>query len=449
MKKNRLEIFGLVLAMSAMLLGGCGNNDVDNVKADLEADVENATGTDVVSEKSDNIVSLDYNVDMPDGRVVSVKADVDTSVKKAKVYDTEIFERKNEDFVTLANKFFDNGEYEIIKPDVVCSSEEAVEYYNRFKADADKAAKENGFTLNDTAVLEKMGAYELMTDFESVAENAEGDLAPYQELVDGQIIYNTYDYTYAGTMKGNYNGEPWVIFYYNYWCTEDSMTYMYEDCIAVPYDKASETPIIDEEYDTQDSENKEGYEAGKKAADEFIDRLELDNWDLVYSTYVASRNKKIDKQFSYSYAPCPEGVNSQFIDSDLIYLDSKGRESSIDKKGIMIVAGKSGINYIRLNDFYDININRDKEADLMEFDEIDAIFKDTIANKQLDVYTAKIYVTDVKLGYTTVSYGEDKNSYMPVWIYYYKDYNSLYDGKSALVMINAVDGELIRADYQY
>lgn len=195
---------GITLVILALSLSGCGNGrkaDREEIADDLNAQGGTASGSDAYNVDMNGEEGIpehiSYSVTNGYGSEVKVDADVSASgYGQAAIYDVKPVTIDEEVIKGYADKLFDNGSYEVVKPYSICSMDELQaekalleEIIAGYEESGKRDILPNHLMINLGVVETYMEEY----DANSVRELGEDELIVEEEMDgfigDGQLLF--------------------------------------------------------------------------------------------------------------------------------------------------------------------------------------------------------------------------------------------------------------------
>lgn len=487
-----------------LLLGvtGCGRADRSQIEADISkvnAGMETASDEDpsgnMLGEIPEHIAYEKINDS--NGNCIKVDAAVIVpEIPSYGVYKENHIDINDAYLKTMAEKLFDRGEYEQIKPAWMCTQEELEkeqEYINRLVStyDLDALAINYGGAKEDIAeVCLPDWLYYLYHYYNEVSYDGSTEA----ELTEGKLIYGYEDFYDAYdkeasreyntcALRGTVDGREWILYYENVvndgvWLAKvvegpasssrGSIVSFMKGCnqnmlVLAPVDSRSVGGI---EICSQDNyletnlygENASDEEQCRRMVYDFAEEMGLaDSMDIVCvnNCIVTDEegNRSLDGYRMYM-APVIDGVQNYFSDMACLHIENESYDTNAWQEYIAFDVSSEGVGNVFIGDRYEIGECMSQQAGMLTFEQADMIAQKHM-QELVDTSTVGTAYFDtidrIELVYATVRYDEGY-SMIPVWMYYLR-YDRAYMFRQAYFGINAVDGSIVNVvysgDYDY
>lgn len=413
---------------------GCSKNAKDNNAADLNGNNDFASNSDanaINNYKSGS--SLQYTVQSSNGTKIIVDANIPEMYKeKIDVYAETIIDMSDEYAIQYAKSVFDNGEYEIVKPLMVCNEEELKEVKARLENEA--------LNYNSNEIPERINIE--IEQVDSYLENYRSH--ENTETESDKVLYK-FDTILVGSIKGKIDDEEWIM---NFECGyQDNKVLMidirpYGDHYYWDYDGTCGME--------EDSVNNPcDLESSKKLANQTIEKLGFENMAIIDIKHIIPDGGKSSNAAGYyfTYGKSIDGVSAVYSDFINAYID--GMNISSEQEYIRVCINDDGIMSVSYGDSYKTGEVLSQNSSVMGIEEIDNIARSQMVEYIENNSDEDIKITEIAFGYMTVTYDGVGYSLVPVWIYYSSTTDDSIEGKYPLFAINALDGVVIQFENVY
>ena len=457
MKKKFVRI---LVCVTLFCMTGCGKARREEIKQDLNVvDADYATQTDGDEKNIGEIPGhLSYTVqsETNDTKVV-VDADVEsTGIDNINVYEMKKWELDEDTLKTFADNFFDDGQYEVIKPYAISSREELL----------DEQAYLKQITEGRTYIPNELNGNEIVYyldhyDESQVMDMPEGKLfcevpALYRMNAQGEPME-----IMTCRLRGDVDGKRWELL-----CTQDCSTYDLElpndyyilkAYILEPMhyqwkDVSMDSPLV----------NSCDFDGAEKTASDFLTQIGYEDMKLlrVVQTYCDDMVDNLNGYnclFGYSMDEIETMLSCNFLNPKSFILSSYNGEpngqNSASQFYIRINICKDGITSFEIVQPYTVGEKMSEHVECLAFEQVDEIAR-AYMQERLDGEDAlsessTTNFDTVRLQYVTVQYENNQYVLAPVWVYYGRASSYMADYCSALFGVMAIDGSVIEMDEDY
>lgn len=448
------RIYLLSIIMSAVFLfTACGKATKDDIANDLKenAGIVASDGNAVEDEVSEIPDTISYVV-MSGGRSTNVDAKIYADgYGDVPTFAVTECEDKDEFVLKYANKLFDKGEFENIKPCEILNREELekeIQFYEE-RYSGSNGDSQNRYTEYIEWTLEKFDdtKYVDYPDDNIVYTITEKPVAWDEagEEIDSNTII-TYE---QARLRGYVDGRLWIM---NYMDTYDDSVigeqiYHHEN---IPYFDAY---CIDDEYliadtlgmDEENVNNPCDRESAEGLARQFLSRHGMDNMELLHIVHndirLTEETSTVDgytmifgmshngAHLLFSYGACEANMvptNEQNIFATQPYVEVR-----VSSKGVYEII-------IRGN--YDEPEILSEETTMLSFEQVNEVAKVELAN------TVTRDIGCIEFGYLYITYDGLSYAIVPVWRYYEVGSERDTTDKKPALTICALDGSVIYND---
>ncbi|MCM1288054.1 MAG: DUF6034 family protein [Clostridium sp.] len=457
--KRRYTFKNTALISTLIILTGiftaCGKPSEEDIAKDLGGDVTAATISDAAPIEEEIPKKLNYTINGAQG-TIEVDADVYADGYGAvPTYNLKKYEKDDEWLAQHAENFFDDGEYENVKPYRVCSLEEL----EQEKSFCEELLSQYGTSDPAYSIIEKE-----KTDIERAIDNYVE--AEYVKYPDDKLIYEfdssiisqdgkPLNYERAH-LKGQADGKLWYMSYergnYTGIAIDDEI---YEDPMGCLYGVCPEnTPNI--EYTTKNDigvPNKCDRGMAEKEAEKLLEAFGLENMKLVNITFLRVATDENDDGeyvldgYSLTYALSVNGV-------DLLYGASAatvGEETHMNNMAVQpfikIEVSSDGIFGFCMYEQYEIGDALAKSSSMLSFEQVNNEVK-SYYEQALDYNRINVKISEVRFGYVCITYDGISYAMVPAWRYFMVVNSNI--ANYPLITVNALDGSfLLTGDYSY
>lgn len=440
------------LLVATGVLSACGKTDRDDIAKDLSENVTyTATKGDAEPVTDEDIPEkLTYTISGSEG-TIKVNADVYADgYGNIPTYNIIKCEKDDAWLDGYAKKFFDDGEYENVKPYRFCSM--------------DELTQEKSFCEELLSQLEVTdGGYETMMTEKSYIESEIEDYAEteYVKYPDNKLIYE-YDTDivlpsgktlnsarahlkgevdgklwYMNYERGNYdNINDWPEDYLETWGNyEEQKDYLYGFC---PENMPNIMYAMDMDMGYP---NKYERETAEKEAEKLLKDLGLENMEQIHITplRVDGDDDFMLDGYIITYAPSVNGVALLYgTSSEYVGAENSNTESlSIaGQPFVKIGVSSAGIFEFAIYEQYEIGDALTGSSSMISFEQIDnqvkSMFETFVASKM------DVEIDAVRFGYICITYDGISYAMVPAWRYYMNTPGGVSDWP--FITVCALDG---------
>lgn len=461
--KRKYYLISVCLIGAMLCMAGCGKSDREDIEQDLhilETDTDDATQTDSgVSDVGNIPEHLNYTLQSESN---NTKAVVDADVYASSVENMHVYEMTkqdmNEDTLrAFADDFFDNGEYEVVKPYAISSREELLNEQSYLNSLQEGREHRQDALIGYNAIVYYLDHYS-----ETQAQDMQEGTLFYEVPALGRKDANGEPLQIMTCrMRGDVNGERWELL-----CTQDFTNYnnlSFSDDYYILRAYSLEPMHCQWDNVSMDSKlsNLCSVEDAQKAAEEWLEKMGYENMALLKmsQTYCDDMLDTLDGynfEFGYSFDDIETVYTGNlYVATSSYYLASYNgeitSENATNQPYIRMLVCSNGVNGFEIS--YPFYMESEKISDQVEclsFDQVDGIARAYIQELlNGDEPLSESNTTDfdfVRLQYVTVQY-EDKQCVMvPVWVYYGRASNFASDFTHAMFGVMAIDGSVIEME---
>lgn len=458
-KSARKKVGGILSSMLALslILAGCGKPGGKDLAEDMNRANDNvSSGSDAEDISTGNDLAgipenISYKLSSPSGNnTAEVDAEViSAGYDKVGVYSANRIEMDEDYLKNLADKLFDGGKYQAVKPYGACSMEEleAEEtYFLGIKAEAEA----DGYEFSYSWLLEIEHAKEVW-DSTQVAEWQEGAI----------IWKNTADGCASARLRGEIDG---LVYELEFRKIEGNGEHIETYSLSVtPLSRYSSIyTLSDPEYNlskTLYGENKYSQEDAKRYACDLVKKLGFSDMELADFCDIVVFEDDVENLYMDGYRMFfvrnIGGVQNILCKNSYTLLAGDGALDESVKGGcqeyLTIDVNSHGLVSMTFNPRYELASMSD-QAEKLSFEQVDAVAQDYMQKKinSYDEYKGKYTekVAEVRLGYMTVLY-ENQYVLAPVWVYINAHAFENQPMEDAWFGVNALDGSIIQLTYDY
>lgn len=465
--KRRLFICIIVLAL---VVAGCGkkeSQEIDDKLSSLdnaESGVEEESTEDSEIYNTPESVSYEVQGKLTSGMVTKVEAEVKAQqTDDISVYSLSYTPMDDEYVKGYADKLFDNGEYEIIKPYEISSLEELNEERNHYidiwsyYGGIDGAGKKNHYGVYGPIFIGPEDNI-LMID-QQVSGFQESNVVVYK---DNQLLYEeSYDsFDDAGNisgeviakkakLRGTVAGEEWELRGYS--ANENNM-YAYDIMVMNKVYISTEVVGCIGVNDFATScygENILDIDTARADAESFLKKLGFEKIDNIHTFQLVTKvdDKEVNDGYRFIFAPKYDSLpvaflNGFYVNDNPTYAKVLGLEQACFQEYIHINITSEGIIEVSFYKGYDQSEELTDDAELLSFDDVDVAAKKYMEESFPYVVT----IANIDLEYVITYYGEEDYALVPVWLY---STETDVDGwGSTCFGVNALDGSIIEFGFK-
>lgn len=460
--KRKYYLISVCLIGAMLCMAGCGKSDREEIEEDLhvlETDTDDATQTDSDGSDVGNIPEhLSYTLQSESN---SNKAVVDADVYASGVENMHVYEMAKQDMDddtlrAFADDFFDNGEYEVVKPYAISSREELL----------DEQSYLNSLMEGREHYPDVCMGYDIVYYLDHYSETQAQDMQEGAMFCEVPALNRTDAngeplQIKTCRMRGDVNGERWELL-----CTQDYINY-YND-LSFPDDyyilKAYSLEPMRYQWGDVSLDSKLSNlcnaEDAQKTAEELLVEMGYENMTLLKTsqTYCDDMADTLDGYnflFGYSFDDIETVLAGGISSANSYYLASYNGEitskNATNQLYIRVRVCSNGINGFEIS--YPYYMESEKISDCVEclsFDQVDGIARAYIQELlNGDEPLSESNTTDfdfVRLQYVTVQYEDKQYVLAPVWVYYGRASNYISDYCCAMFGVMAIDGSVIELE---
>ncbi len=368
---------------------------------------------------------------------------------------------------SYADKLFDNGEYEVIKPLGICSEEEL----NAERNHASLVLEYYGGQSRAGQKYYKLPCLTTQWAPEDIINNIDNELSEYEEsdyveLPEGQLLYeetiednsdSSEDEAITNRKKirlrGMVDGQEW-----------DMVVQYVEPVGGIPYgvismsNNYSDTILqgymaIDDMSSMHYGENNVDIDEARQDAINALSKLGFEELDNIYTYNVLCADSYTIKMgdmvydgtkksgycfiFARRYGNLDVGYVAHGAGS-LTSTTVHGEEQGNIQEYIYVTVTADGIYNISFSTGYEITEKLSDDSKLMDFDYINDMAIKYIEERPITM----IDIGKIELKYIATYYDEEGYALVPVWIYY-NSMESSYDEPFSRFGVNALDGSIV------
>lgn len=465
MKKTlriKRAVFISALLIATGIFTACGKADRKDIERDLSENVtsDSATQSDAESTGKDIPEKLTYTVNGAYG-TIKVNADVYADgYGNVPVYNIKKYEKDDAWLDGYAKKFFDDGEYENVKPYMFCS--------------LDELKQEKSFCEELLSQYEAQDpAYRMiMKEKEEIEFQMEGYVEDPQ-YPDDKLIYKwsystrgqDFDYEEA-CLKGEAGGKLWYMNYahgvyasIDYVSDEDLENFVdIKEQMGCLYGYCPEnTPdimyIMDMELGLP---NECERETAEKEAEKLLEDFGFENMKEVNITPLRVNLDENDDEkyrldgYIITYAPSVNGIDvlygtsSEYVSVDYSIADAVP-DNVAGQPFVKIGVSSDGIFEFFIYDQYEIGDTLSETPSMLSFEQVDSQvkshFESLLDHTQADW---DIEIDRVQFGYVCITYDGISYAMVPAWRYYMHVAGT--SAKFPFVTLCALDGTWLFQD---
>ena len=455
MKKSHVKskVFIAILLIATGVFTACEKSDKEDIARDLSENVtsDSATKSDAGSAVDEDIPEkLTYTLSGAQG-TFKVNADVYADgYGNVPTYNIKKCEKNDEWLEGYAKKFFDDGEYENIKPYMFCSFDELKQ---------EKNFCEELLSRYEPSDL----AYEVImkekSDIESEIEDYVED--DYVQYPDKKLIYE-FDTDLASQggkvlncerahLKGEADGKLWYMNYERgkYADIENVEDVLYDDSVGCLYGVCLENipNIIYSMSMDIGFPNKCERETAEKEAEKLLERLGFENMKQICISQLrvdTDEDYMLDG-YSITYGPSVNGIDLLYgTCAEKIIVEVQGTGELSDNMAVQpfvkIVVTSDGIFGFCIFEQYEIGEALAGNSSMLSFEQVDSQVKN-VYGSIIEYNRTDIEISEVRFGYVCITYDGISYAMVPVWRYYETD--NARAGKFALATVCALDGSFL------
>ncbi|MDE6025647.1 MAG: hypothetical protein K2G45_09350 [Lachnospiraceae bacterium] len=448
MKFDRRIHTSIIILSLVVLFTSCGKAKKDDIANDLkenagmEASGGNAVEKDVASEIPDTI---SYVVESG-GRTANVDAKIYADgYGNVPTFAVTECEDKDEYVLKYAQKLFDKGEYDNVKPYEVLSREEL--------------EKELQFYQEKYSGSEEYSQNRYTEYIEGLFKNF--DDTKHVDYPDDKLVYTRTeeadaDWTFVyeeARLRGYVGGRMWIMdyndSYYDYVTDGELIHQEY-----IPY---LEAYCLDEEYVVEDTlgmdeaniNNPCNRERAEGQAKQFLSRLGLDNMELLHIVHnnirLTEETSTVDG-YTMIFGMSENGTHLLFsYGVPKTHMESYVENMFAVQPYVEVQVNRNGVYAIVIRGNYNVPEIMSEETTMLSFDELNETAKEEFAN----IISRDFYVYDIgsiEFGYVYITYDGLAYEIVPAWRYYEAGSERDTTVKTSVLTICALDGSIIYND---
>lgn len=461
----------ICIIMLVFTLAGCGKKDsqeiddkISSLKSTESESSENSTGEIVIYNMPES-VSYEVYGKLTSGMVTNVEAEVKAQqTDDISVYSLSYTPMDDAYVKGYADRLFDNGEYEIIKPYEISSLEELNEERNHY---LDMWSYYGG--IDGAGVKQHYGVYApitigpenniIMID-QQVSDFQESNVVVYK---DNQLMYEeSYDsFDDAGNisgeviakkakLRGTVDGEEWELRGYS---SNENNMYAYDIMIMYKYYTNTEITQCVGVNDFATScygNNKLDIDTAREEAESFLKKLGFEKIDNIHTFQLVTKvdDKEVNDGYRFIFAPRYDNLPVAFLNNAYVldtptYAKVYGLEQACFQEYIHVNITSEGIIEVSFYKGYDEPVELTDDAEILNFDDVDIVAKKYIEES----FPFAVTISNIDLEYVVTYYGGEDYALVPVWLY---SMETNVDGwGSTCFGINALDGSIIEFGFKY
>lgn len=462
MKRLQRTVSAAVLAGSLLIgAAGCGRADKNELEQELsmhqvEAEAETQTDNDADSEIPPHI---SYTVQGENsGRTMSVDADViSAGLENVSIYERTKVEVDDDWLRAFAEQWFDDGEYELVKPYEICSMEELL--------------AEQEYISGLMENMEHIPNYLWeITDYEIPFYTDNYDESRVKEMPEGTLLYERDSisrFDSAGQsvpirecrLRGNVDGERWEL-----WYTEDCALYEIEapsdyymlrlyplEPLRVQWGGVSADSLLNNSCDL---------ESAKGKAEAIVSDFGYGDLEIlqVYQSYCNDAVDTLDGyEFLFGVSVSDVKSVSQVCRTDaasysiMAYNGEIAGDLAANQICMRVGITSEGTGAIELTQMFTTGERLTDKPKLLSFSRVDDAAR-SYMNERLNAETSFVLwgeevqydIQKIELSYVTILYEDNRYALVPVWVYYGTPKEYPVVANKPVFGITAVDGIVIQ-----
>lgn len=465
--RRRLFVCIIVLAL---VMVGCGKKDSQEIDDKLSSldNAESSVGEESTEDSGiysmPESVSYEVQGELTSGMVTKVEAEVSAEqTDDISVYSLSYTSMDDAYVKCYADKLFDNGEYEVVKPYEISSLEELNEERNHY---LDIWSYYGG--TSGSGVKQHYGVcgpitigpeHNITMIDQQVSDFQESNVVVYK---DNQLLYEeSYDsFDDAGNisgeviakkakLRGTVDGEEWELRGYS--ANENNM-YAYDIMVMNKVYTSTEVTGCIGVNDFATScygENILDIDTARADAESFLKKLGFDKIDNIHTLQLVTKvdDKEVNDGYRFIFAPkygnLPVALlNNTYVIDTPTYAKVFGLEQACFQEYIHVNITSEGIIEVSFYKSYDESVELTDDAELLSFDDVDIAAKKYIEESFPYVVT----ISNIDLKYVITYYGGEDYALVPVWLY---SMGPEVDGWSSTCFgVNALDGSIIEFGFK-
>ena len=411
-------------------------NDTEKITISSEGEVPKKIQYVISNAAGDSRINVNADVVAPDLQGICTYSVVPIEFDKEYVTD-------------YANKFFDNGEYDVRKPIWACDWEELEEHKLFFQQVQDIYRTGNGGAVYNSPVgLNWMYDLETIISLISNAQETIDEPSDITVETDG-VIYRATDGNRVGetaSFWGYVDGVQWSMGAMCFSLPGDSQTRLIS--MQPVYDRSPIVSYVNMDKNNANLYGGENYmnlEEAREMAKKALERLDITDMEIVHTGQACVENVASDEQyldgyyfvfaknanFKYWYAPwtCIINENGE--------LEKKAPQSFV-----YVTVTSAGIQNISIGTEYDLEETLSTDTQVLSFEQVDTIAREYF-QKMVDESKNSAAIESIEFGYVYIMCDEERYAIVPVWIYYARTFGDYDHRKSTFAIFNAIDGSVI------
>lgn len=443
------KVFIATLLIVTGVFTACKKSDKEDIAKNLSENVTSdfATKSDAEFVADEDIPEkLTYTLSGAQG---TFKVDADVYADgygNVPTYNIKKCEKDDEWLEGYAKKFFDDGEYENVKPYMFCSFDElkqeksfCEELLSQYEASA---------PAYEIIMKEKM-------DIESQIENYVEE--NYVKYPDKKLIYE-FDTDLASQggkvlncerahLKGEADGKLWYMNYER--GIENEETALYDDSVGCLYGVCLEN-IPDIMYLTKIDigfPNKCERETAEKEAEKLLESLGFKNMKQIYISQLrvdTDEDYMLDG-YSITYGPSVNGIDLLYgTSAEKIIAEEQETGALSDNMAVQpfvkIEVFSGGIFGFCIFEQYEISNVLAENSSMLSFEQVDSQVK-SVYQSLIEYNRIDIEINEVRFGYACITYDGISYAMVPVWRYYTIPNSG--PGKFPIATVCALDGSFL------
>ncbi|MDE6025645.1 MAG: hypothetical protein K2G45_09340 [Lachnospiraceae bacterium] len=448
------RIYLLCVIMSAIFLfTACGKAKKDDIANDLkenagmEASDGNAVEKEEATENNEETDTISYVVE-EGGRTTNVDAQIYADgYGNVPTFSVTECDDKDEYVLKYAQKLFDKGEYENIKPYEILSREELEKELQFYEEKYSGSEVQNRYTGYIEWLLETF------------------DDTKHVEYPDDKIVYTrtetpdsgdgSWAFVYEEAMlRGNVDGRLWNLKYRD--CHDESVSegVVTRREVEIPY---MEAYCIDEIYVIEDTlgmdepniNNPCSRESAEGQAKQFLGRLGLDNMELlhiVHNNVGLTEEECIVDGYTMIFGMSENGAHLLFsYGASGTNMESQAPDIFAVQPYVEVLVNSNGVYGIKIRGKYNEPEIMSEKSEMLSFDQINEVAKEEFAkmiSRDFHVYD----IGSIEFGYVYITYDGLSYAVVPVWRYYEAKSERNTTVKTPVLTICALDGSIIYND---
>lgn len=464
MKKLQKMVSAAALAGSLLICAaGCGRAGKNELEQELsmhqvETEAETQTDNDADSEFPAHV---SYTVQGENsGRTMSVDADViSAGLENVSIYERKKVEVDDDWLRAFAEQWFDDGEYELVKPYEICSMDELL--------------AEQEYISGLTENMEHIPNYLWeIAGFEIPFYRDNYDESRVKEMPEGALLYEKDSLNRVDSdgqsvpvrecrLRGNVDGERWEL-----WYTEDCALSQIEaptdyymlrlyplEPLRVQWGGVKADSALNNVCDL---------EAAQAKAEALVNDFGYENLEIlqVHQSYCNDSVDSLDGyRFLFGVSMSDVKTVSQtapgWVDSDsysiMAYNGAIVGDFAANQIYVRVAVSSGGIGEIELLQMFTTGERLTDKPKLLSFSSVDDVAR-SYMNEKLNAETSFVFldgevqydIEKIELAYVTILYEDNRYALVPVWVYYGTPDKYPVIKSMPVFGITAVDGIVIQ-----